>query len=241
MQLLEMRLAIDRLLKYERQGSTVSPSDFNRFLKQAAMEEYVSLKQAAEVNSGVTLSLQPFVREELLTHSYGQVQLPAELSKILSVSYIYNGRYVSVDFVSEMEYESMMSSSVLKASHKHPVYRLRGNKIVISPTPIGSSITITYIANFTTPYLDYYINTEEKIVYLEEGESVAEAEIDPHFVQYGANGHPLQIVGGEYVSQTKELEFNDESQVRIFHKLLTYCGITVPDEKVINNEEGSNN
>ena len=241
MLLIDMRLAIDRLLKYERQGSTVSPSDFNRFVRQAAREEFVAIKQAAEVNNDVTHSLLPFIKEVTLTHTYGIVNLPNDYSKVLSVSLIHNGMYVSVDEVSAMEYDQFMGNSVLRATHKHPVYRLIGSKLVLNPIPVGSTVNMTYISKYEEPYLDYYINKQYKVVYLTEGEVVnAASQMDPNFINYGDNGKPIPLVGGMYTSKTNELEFDDASSIRIFHKVLTYCGLTVPDEKILANEEGEN-
>lgn len=240
MMLMDMRLAIDRLLKYERQGSTVSPSDFNRFVRQAAREEFVSLKQAAELNNDVTHSLLPFIKEVSLTHAHGIVTLPDDYAKVLSVSLIYNGKYVSVDEVSAMEYDQFMGNSVLRATYRHPMYRLIGNNIVLTPIPVGSMVDITYISKYKEPYLDYYINKAQKVVYLSEGETVENATtvMDTEYLGYGDNGKPIELVGGSYVSKTSEMEFDDTSSVRIFHRVLTYCGLTIPDERVIANEEG---
>ena len=53
----DVRLYIDRMVKREAVGNTISGSDFNRFLKVANAKEIDNLKRKAEASQDITDSL----------------------------------------------------------------------------------------------------------------------------------------------------------------------------------------
>jgi hypothetical protein len=226
MKLLDYRLALDRLLKRERQGSTVSPSDFNRLIGIASRQEFEVLRRQYELNNDIVNDLRPFIVKQSVNCTAGVINIPSGYVKTASLL-DSNGNVI--DEVTQMEYREIKKSSILAPTTDEKVYYTIENEIHVDPAT-SETMTMVYLREPAEPYLDYYVNTAGNIVYLGERETVDESLIDAEYKTYGKDGSPIQIAGGVYTSQTTELEWITEgSHVRIFARLLALAGLTVPD------------
>lgn len=226
MKLKDYRLALDRLLKRERNGTTVSPSDFNRLVKLASTQEFEALKKQYELTNDIVNDLRPFIVKQAVNCTGGIITLPDGYVKTAAL-FDSNGNVI--DEVTQIEYREIKKNSILAPIQDEKVFYTIGSSIVVDPAET-SSMTMVYLREPSTPYLDYYVNVQGNIVYLEKNETVNEALIDLEFKQYGKDGSPILISGGVYTSQTSELEWVTEaSHNRIFLRLLAIAGLTVPD------------
>lgn len=218
----DVRLTVDRLLAREQRGSTISPSDFNRFLSIANQREYSDVAKVLEINSDVIDSVFNLFKEAYIMPTSGVVTLPEDCYKVLSV--MVNGKVV--DRVSYLEYSEIKENVITTPSATQPVFYVREGKIVIDPV-FSVVARIGYLRKMNEPYLDYYVNTQKNIVYLDEGEQVSSSLIDNDFLNYGNDGQPIEIVGGLYTSKTVEFEWvKDENRINVLNTVLTLCGIS---------------
>ena len=228
----DIRLAVDRLLAREQRGSTVSPSDFNRFLEIANAMEFSGVAKMLEANADITDMVKSLYKETYKTpDETGVVTLPTDCYKVLGVL----AGSKPVDRVSYLEYSEIKNNSIAQPTTDYPVYYIREGQLIVDPI-LSQSLRIGYVKDINTPYLDYYINGQKNIVYLDEGETVDESLIDGDFMNYGNDGSPITISNGLYTSQTVELEWDrNENRVNILNNVLRLCGIS---EKVNINTTG---
>ena len=233
MKLKDMRLAVDRLLRRERQGSTISPSDFNRILELASDMEFDALRKQLEMTNDITADMRPFIVTANVSHTAGTVNLPSGYVKSLS---LLDGTK-NIDEVTHMEYRAIKGNSIMQPTPEDPVFYVVSNQLFIDPIPTSGTLRLVYVKRPVKPKLDYYVNLQGNIVYLEAGQQVSTTLIDANFLSYGRDGSPLPVSGGIYTSETVELDWPDTAHNRIFLRVLSFCGLTVPQGVSIKNEE----
>lgn len=235
----DIPLIVFRLLKKERQGSTVSVSDINRFIELASYEEAILMKQQMELTKDITDSMRTFTVSQTLPVTGSNYitldSLSNEYLKLLGVQRRNGTRWEDCDEITQLEYQDRISNSVTLPTVDYPISYIIGNALYILPQPeTGSSIRLSYLRHPETAYIDAYINTGGEIVYLADSEVVSESNIDSDFVLYGWDGVALNIVGGNYTSVTKDFEWPDNSnRISILKRVLVMCGVSVPDTLAI--------
>lgn len=228
-----------RLLKRERNGSTVSPADLNRFLALAHAEEVATMKSLMELNQEVTDSMRTFINVEYKSATSNYVSL-SSLSgtylKLLGAQRKNGTRYEDCDVVTQLELQDREYNSITAPTVDYPICYVSGNAIYFKPTPeIGANgVRISYLRQPTVPRVDAYINIQGEIVWLGVNDTVADTLIDTNFLSYGWDGTALTIVNNTYTSNTVEFEWPDEvNRVNILKRVLVMCGVTVPDDLAI--------
>lgn len=233
----EIRLTVNRLLKRERNGSTVSGADFNRFLSVANAEEVYAVKSLLELSQDITDSVRTYIKSVNYSPSTNYIQLPADYLKLLSVRAKNGSRFEDVDIITQMEYSSRKHNSITQPTADYPVCYEMGNYLYFDPIQAGTNtVVLTYMCQPVVPYLDYYINLIGQEVYLDAGDTVDADLIDSEFQLYGKDGQALTLTGIplSYDSTTVELDWPDESnRVNILRRVLVMCGVTVPDQLAI--------
>ena len=233
----DIRLTVNRLLKRERVGSTVSGADFNRFLAVANAEETYAVKSLLELSQDITDSVRTYIKSVNYSPSTNYIQLPSDYLKILSVRAKNGSRWEDVDVITQMEYSSRKHNSITQPTVDYPVCYEMGNYLYFDPVQTGTNnVALTYLAMPATPYLDYYVNLVGQEVYLDESVSVDANLIDSDFKLYGKDGQSLTLTGSplSYYSTTVEMDWPDESnRVNIMKRVLVMCGVSAPDQLAI--------
>ena len=228
---------VNRLLKRERVGSTVSGADFNRFLAVANAEEAYAVKSLLELSQDITDSVRTYIKSVNYSPSTNYIQLPSDYLKILSVRAKNGSRWEDVDVLTQMEYSSRKHNSITQPTVDYPVCYEMGNYLYFDPVQTGTNnVALTYLAMPATPYLDYYVNLVGQEVYLDESVSVDANLIDSDFKLYGKDGQSLTLTGSplSYYSTTVEMDWPDESnRVNIMKRVLVMCGVSAPDQLAI--------
>ena len=228
---------VNRLLKRERVGSTVSGADFNRFLAVANADEAYAVKSLLELSQDITDSVRTYIKSVNYSPSTNYIQLPSDYLKILSVRAKNGSRLEDVDVITQMEYSSRKHNSITQPTVDYPVCYEMGNYLYFDPVQTGTNnVALTYLAMPATPYLDYYVNLVGQEVYLDESVSVDANLIDSDFKLYGNDGQSLTLTGSplSYYSTTVEMDWPDESnRVNIMKRVLVMCGVSAPDQLAI--------
>ena len=228
---------VNRLLKRERVGSTVSGADFNRFLAVANADEAYAVKSLLELSQDITDSVRTYIKSVNYSPSTNYIQLPSDYLKILSVRAKNGSRLEDVDVITQMEYSSRKHNSITQPTVDYPVCYEMGNYLYFDPVQTGTNnVALTYLAMPATPYLDYYVNLVGQEVYLDESVSVDANLIDSDFKLYGNDGQSLTLTGSplSYYSTTVEMDWPDESnRVNIMKRVLVMCGVSASDQLAI--------
>ena len=228
---------VNRLLKRERVGSTVSGADFNRFLAVANADEAYAVKSLLELSQDITDSVRTYIKSVNYSPSTNYIQLPSDYLKILSVRAKNGSRLEDVDVITQMEYSSRKHNSITQPTVDYPVCYEMGNYLYFDPVQTGTNnVALTYLSMPATPYLDYYVNLVGQEVYLDESVSVDANLIDSDFKLYGNDGQSLTLTGSplSYYSTTVEMDWPDESnRVNIMKRVLVMCGVSAPDQLAI--------
>lgn len=233
----DIRLMVNRLLKRERNGSTVSGADFNRFLAVANAEETTAMKAMVEMSQDITDGVRTYIKSTNYSPSTNYIQLPVGYLKILSVRAKNGSRWEDVDVITQMEYSGRKHNSITQPTVDYPVCYEMGNYLYFDPVQTGTNnVVLTYLATPAIPYLDYYVNLAGQEVYLDESETVDADLIDSDFKLYGKDGQALTLTGSplSYDSTTVEMDWPDESnRVNIMKRVLVMCGVSAPDQLAI--------
>ena len=233
----DIRLTVNRLLKRERVGSTVSGADFNRFLAVANAEETYAVKSLLELSQDITDSVRTHTKSVNYSPSTNYIQLPSDYLKILSVRAKNGSRWEDVDVITQMEYSSRKHNSITRPTVDYPVCYEMGDYLYFDPVQTGTNtVVLTYMCQPAIPYLDYYVNLVGEEVYLAESETVDADLIDSDFQLYGKDGQALTLTGSplSYDSTTVEMDWPDESnRVNIMKRVLVMCGVSAPDQLAI--------
>lgn len=231
-----------RLLKRERNGSTVSPADLNRFLALAHAEEVATMKSLMELNQEVTDSMRTFINVEYKAATSNYVLL-SELSgtylKLLGAQRKNSARYEDCDVVTQLELQDREYNSVTAPTVNYPICYMAGGTIYFNPAPEAGAngVRISYLRQPVVPQVDAYINLQGEIVWLGVNDTVISSLIDANFLLYGWDGTALPLTDDStdfYTSTTVEFEWPDEvNRVNILKRVLVLCGVTVPDQLAI--------
>ena len=231
-----------RLLKRERNGSTVSPADLNRFLALAHAEEVATMKSLMELNQEVTDSMRTFINIENKAVSENYVllsSLSGTYLKLLGAQRKNGVRYEDCDVVTQLELQDREYNSITAPTVDYPVCYIAGSAIYFNPTPESGAngVRISYLRQPVVPQVDAYINTQGEIVWLGVNDTVISSLIEANFLLYGWDGTPLPLTDDSpdfYTSTTVEFEWPDEvNRVNILKRVLVMCGVTVPDDLAI--------
>ena len=228
-----------RLLKRERNGSTVSPSDLNRFIEMAHAEEVYAMKSLMEANQDVSDAMRTFINVEYQAATSGVVNLSAlsgTYLKLLGAQRKNGTRSEDCDVVTQLEWQDREYNSITAPTVDYPICYVSGSTINFRPFPEAGAngVRISYLRHPLVPKVDAYINLQGEIVWLGVGSTVADSLIDTDFLSYGWDGTALTIVNNTYTSTTVEFEWSDEmNRVNILKRVLILCGVTVPDTLAI--------
>jgi hypothetical protein len=219
--LVDIRKLVDRLTKKEQRGNVISGEDFNTFLRISQAEHFDSIKRKAEETGDITDSLSAFIvtYTGATTSSSGLIAksaLPSAYAKILSAQRLYTTNFVRCDVATQLELED-----------RDPIMSIEDDNFRFSPAA-DKSIKIVYLKQPTDPFLDFYIDVNDNIVYL--------AAADHTWVTGETDSAGVVHTTGDanYTPLTTELEWSDNSdRLAIAYKVLTKVGVTVPNNLAV--------
>jgi hypothetical protein len=193
---------------------SVSPDAFTSYLQQANLEFYNSEYQKFEATQRISDSFRPFKTNDDLTVAASSATLPTDLMHIISPLYYSN---VKVDYCTLGEYLERKSDELTKPSVSYPVAYVEGSTAMKFDGVTSGTVTLWYLSKPTTPFFDYYIDTDYSIKYL----------------AVGATGYILQpgqtyrtgLTSGAISSQSVELMWSDYDKIKIVHLILGYLGV----------------
>jgi len=233
---------VNAVLRKEKEGSVLTPAQFNLFLKTSMWEK---------INS----NFKRFEESQIITDSLGELRVDAEtlaidvngegdlsglsetyLHVIPNPTYIYSGSVREIDIVTAGEYAHYSASASMAPDAVWPIAKIVGDTIYVNPL-VSVNISFSYFKEADEPYYDYYVDANDEQVYLEVGAShvllAGEEYVDKD--DGAVRGEDYEITAE--VNHSVELPFPDNERIDVAYKILQKMGI--PIEKIVATEYGS--
>ena len=126
------------------------------------IREYEKYQDNPNVKESVLAgkSLKELITSDSVAIASGYGPLPADYGYFKSAEGEYNSSLKEVELVTEEERIERLSKRFRKPVERYPVCTLRGSNLYVWPKGINP-VTLLYYKFPTTPYLDYYINSDD--------------------------------------------------------------------------------
>lgn len=238
MLLKEVYYNTESILNKTNNGNVFGSKEFNYYLKSIIPNmlkkevEDVELKYGS-LSKGLYSSklLREFRVTEQITPVAGNYTLTG-----LSNTYKYfisaittsqnSGRYVEAIFVNDDQWSKINSNYIGKPGADYIICRIVGDTFEFRPTTTGE-IDFTFIKAATIPYLDYYIDANDQIVFLDAGATG---------VSVPAGGTASDGTDGptSVNSSTVEIPFSSDYHHTIMLEILKVMGVRIESGNIVN-------
>lgn len=238
MTLQEILDLINYVANKEQSGNTLSIPQYNNLLKTVNID-YFKLKyglpedyrvgmplarQAWENTQAITDALRRFKvimgspNAQMTVSNNGIAVLPTDYVHVSSIRYIQNVNNTScghkeyirtVEVITDDQLSDRLSNNVKKPSYRYPVAVFYNSYVQFYPKDLHA-VDFTYLRLPLTPYYDFYMDTNDNVVYL------------PPNTTSPITGNPPS-----HASQSVELEWGEECHIDIARLLLSYIGINL--------------
>jgi len=221
-----IREYIDRLTKKEQRGNILSGEDFNNYLSIAQSEYFDQEKRKAEATGDITDSLRPFIVTLNSSATSGVLAIPTnpQYAKLLQAYRLSGSDYRKCDQITQMEKGDRLENSLTVPTAKYPTVSIEGSNFVFNPTTTAY-VKVVYLKRPTDPFLDFYYDANQSIVYMDAGTSHTLGTDEVY--RDGTSS-------GTVNSVTVEFEWvNDSDAIAIAHNILVKLGVTIPNNLAI--------
>jgi len=214
-----------RVLRKEQRGRVVTEDEFNAYLIEEGIAFFDVAMSGYESVQDVSDKLDPFKETALGTTMHdvnNKFNIPADYAHYDAVRYMLNGTTPrGVDVVTNAQLAIRRGSSLFVPTERNPVCIVRNKVLELYPeTANPNYLTLYYLRYPIEPILDGYFDSEDNFVYLSEGEShtltTGEVALDG-------------TTGTTYTSKTVEMEWDEESKLKIADRILARLGVSLND------------
>lgn len=234
------------LIRKEKEGNTISIPRFNRYLYSCMLEFMEDEYNKWEINQEISDSLSR-VRSE------ASVNIDAAGDGSLTITYASGLKYFHlinawitvspslevrpiVSILTKREYLDRVSSSLLFPTSSYPICYVKN---VTEPTASADGevffraapfsllkIDVEYLHIPKQPFFDYYIDSNDNIIYLPEGDihTWTTGETD-------SDGNARTTGDPDYASKSIELVFGNQDVMQIVYRILVKLGVNVKNSE----------
>ena len=232
---------VNTILRKEKEGSAVSPERFTLLLIESMWEKANFEYALFEKSQIITDTLKSLKRIETPTLVAGELDLTTlteEYFHPTTAYYLNAARNRKIDIVTDAEWTSYLTSSLEVPTAEFPIAKLAEDTMIFYPLT-NETVTLTYLMKPPEPFFDYYLDANDKVVYLTEGQ-IYTLLTDEFYVEKEA---PYSFLGvGDTIgvkpaqdanNMSKELPFPDNDRVDIAYKILQKFGIPVQEQMAV--------
>lgn len=215
---------VNGMLRKEISGNTVTPMQFNQYLRSSGYEFFDREYNNYENSDQITASLRRFYVDLALTFTTGtSTNFPSNL--YYPVLLMYGN--VEVDIVTESEWGDLIGDALLAPDATHPIAKYTSTQMLVRPTSIASA-DFKYFKRPAEPVFDYYYDINDNLVYLPVGavHVWTTGEVD-------SSGNVKTTGDPNYTSQSVELDFEENDKVRIKNMVLQKLGIQLMNQGAV--------
>lgn len=225
--------ALIDVLRVDKRGLALSPDEFNRIARvvnQRLYERFYSKFESDTSNIDVMGGFKTIGANIPLVLGVGS--LPTDYYQLIGKPRTNAGK--AVDLVSSLELEEREDDYLTQPTTTYPCAILGDQdgsgytQIRVFPVDATiTSLTLDYLRETTTPYLDYYMNDTTLVVtFMAEGASVSVPAGSTYRDGTSGGGAPI-------ASATVNFEWSESEQPIIIAMFCSMLGIAYPDELLL--------
>lgn len=244
MTLYEQYNLVNFIVKSIKKGRTLTVVEFEDLYNRRQLDYFQEQYRMYEANTANTDVLRLFKtileRTDLTIIDNTYVLLPTNYFHFGSISYIdSNGKYYPFDMTTKSQVIMRKSSTLTAPSLTHPICYEFGRptlddiKLYLEPYSATLGISLQYLRYPNDVVLDYYIDPNGAVIYLEEDEGInwdtGDTESDGTIHTAGS----FSASGSyQYTSLTTESEWNEEDQFKILEYILRDVGVSMNEQGI---------
>lgn len=225
------------ILRKEREGSALTPERFTLMLLECMWEKCNADYKQWELDQIVTDSLRSLKTEESIAIDASGISditlLTDDYWHPSSITYTDPSPFKrKIDIVTSDEYSDLITNSLLLPTLEYPIAKIVGDNIVFYPL-VSTTATFSFLKTPPEPFFDYYIDANDEIIYLQEGQ-VYTLQADETYTEKESPFATLiagQSIGVKPTNNannlSKELFFHDDDRIDVIYKILQKFGITL--------------
>lgn len=222
----DIRNTINIILRKDHKGGFLPIPKFNNLLEVANYDVFDIEMDKYEVTQEVTDAIYPFKKEVTgLAITNDVLTIPDDFARHRYLMYKKGGTdYRLVDVLTDGEWAAKLWSFITKPTTSYPIAMYEGSGIRLAPEGLDKDYLLYGYFRFPTkPVFDYYIDVNDNIKYLSEGEEYTLAA--------GEEGSAGQT-SGTVTSSTVEMEWNEDMKLKVMARILSILGITLSEQGI---------
>lgn len=228
---------INFAIRKDKKGQPLTLQRFSLLLDTKGREYQEIIYDQYERTNEMSDSLRRFKVEKTgaqLSFTGYTIDLPTNYVHWGSLYYKKDGTDIKpVEKLTDDTFVMRQDSYIEAPSSSYPICKLTTDYIKYLPQSLDqNNFTFSYLRYPTTPFYDYYIDSDGVVHYLEEGEghNWSDGDTDSSGVEHSASSG--SVSGYEYTSLTVELDFTDEDKLKIAAKIMQAVGVPINDAGV---------
>lgn len=218
-------------IRKENKGFPLTRQSFTLLLDTHGLEYYEQLYDQYERTNEVSDSLRRFKTTKTgaqLSFTGNTIDIPTDYAHSGYLYYKKDGTDPKpVNIVDDDTFMMMQDSVLDEPTESYPIARFTNGYIEYLPTTLDqNNFTFSYLAYPSSPYYDYYIDTNGVLQYLGAGTT-------HNFVsgEFRSDGSEVSA-SGSYSSLTVELDFNEEDKLKVAYRILRAVGVPIDEAGV---------
>lgn len=222
---------INFIIRKENKGYPLTRTNFSLLLDTNGLDHYEILYDQYERTQEITDSLRRFKVTKTgaqLSFTGNTIDIPSDYVHSGFLYYKKDGTDIKPIYIVDDDKFMMMQSSLIEIpTSDYPIARFTNGYIEYLPTTLDqNNFTFSYLEYPTSPFYDYYLDTNGVLHYLGDG--------DTHtFINGETKSDGTEISQSvSYTSQTEELDFEEEDKLKIAYRILQAVGIPLDEAGV---------
>lgn len=231
---------VNTILRKEKNGSAISPERFTLMLISSMWEKVNYEFSRFEITQVVTDTIKSLkVPEETIAISasgtFDLTTLAEDYLHPTTLTYVDTStRTRQIDICTDAEWAEYTSNSLLAPDLLFPIAKIAGDTLFTTPI-VSVNAELTYLKKPTEPFYDYYIDANDEIVYLQEGQvytllaNESYTEKESPYATFGV-GDTIGVKPAQDANNMSvELPFPDQERIDVAYKILQKLGIPVQE------------
>lgn len=231
---------LNTIIRKEKEGQTISPEQYSELLQMGSWEKANSDYSFFERDQIITDSLRSLKDNESVTIALGV----GDISSLTDYWHATNASHaitgypiVPIDIVSDVEYQARSFSDLEKPGEMWPILKIVDDTLLVNPSTI-TSIDFEYLKNPNVPYFDYYIDADDKIQYLTEGQVYTllanETYTDKEDGSVLTVGETIGVKPAQDANNMSiEMSFPPGERVQVLYIILSKLGISLNEQDAV--------
>lgn len=235
MNLKDLYQLINFIIKKEKKSSPLTINYFTNLYNRRQLDYFQSLYKFYDSNTAISDSLRHFKKHidntDILIVSDSYFALPSDYFHLSTMSYVDgDNKYYPFDIVTKSQALMRKASFLTTPTSSHPICYEFDNNMYLYPYENTLDLSIDYLRYPNNVFLDYYIDVNGSLVYLDEGDTHdwEDDEIDSSGTEHDSS-ESGSVSGYDYQSLTVEPEWNNEDSLKIIQLMLKDVGVSITE------------